>query len=63
MTGRTDDGAGLEIPAGLFASSQEAQYADDATDTLESMTGTAFAPLSSFSYRDYSDNTTSLPED
>ena len=64
--GMTDDGttdAGLEIPAGLFASSQEAQYADDATDTLESMTGTDFAPLSSFTFRDFAEDGASLPED
>ena len=61
----TDDGmtdAGLEIPTGLFASSLEAQYADDAIDTLESMTGTDLAPLSVFSLRDYDEGNISIPE-
>ena len=63
--GMTDDGmtdAGLEIPMGLFASPLEAQYADDATDTLESMAGTAFAPLSVFSLRDYNEEDISIPQ-
>ena len=63
--GMTDDGmtdVGLEIPTGIFASSLEAQYADDATDTLESMAGTAFAPLSVFSLHDYDEGSISIPE-
>ena len=60
-----DDGtpdAGLEIPTGLFASSQEEQYADETTNMLESMVGTSFAPLSVFSLRDFDEDSISIPE-
>ena len=68
--GTPDDGtpdddmtdAGLEVPTGIFASSLAPQYADDATDTVESMTGTVFAPLSVFSLRDFNENSVSIPE-
>lgn len=53
---------GLEISKGLFASPLESQYADDATDTLESKSGTVFAPLSVFSLRDFDEDNISIPE-
>ncbi len=38
--------APLEIPATISVSSREATYAQTAADTVESMTGTAFSPIS-----------------